>query len=72
MTRSNLARAHAGPQPGEWRNEYERVCARACRARACLRTLGRVAVGFWPYGLWNLAVWPLDSRRMAWPHLCSL
>ena len=41
-------------------------------ARACSRTLGRVAVGVWPYGLWYLAVWPLDSRRVAWPHLCTL
>ena len=31
-----------------------------------------MAVGFWPYGLWYLAVWPLDSRRVAWPHLCTL
>ena len=41
-------------------------------ARACSRTLGRVAVGVWPYGLWYLAVWPLDSRRVALPHLCTL
>ena len=55
--------------------EGRRVDARACPqfdARACPRTLGRVAVGVWPYGLWYLAVWPLDSRRVAWPHLCTL
>ena len=32
------------------------------RARACHR-------GFLSG---NLAVWPLDSRRVAWPHLCTL
>ena len=37
------------------------------RARACHRGLG-----FWPCGLWSLAAWPLDSRRMAWPHVCTL
>ena len=31
-----------------------------------------MAVGVWPYGLWNLAVWPLDSRRVALPHLRTL
>ena len=31
-----------------------------------------MAVGFWPYGLWNLAVWPLGSRRMAFPHFTRL
>ena len=48
-------------------------------ARACPRTLGRVAVdvrerilGVSPYGVRVLAVWPLDSRRVAWPHLCTL
>ena len=25
-----------------------------------------------PCGRWTLAVWPLDSRRVAWPHLCTL
>ena len=25
-----------------------------------------------PCGRWYLAVWPLDSRRVAWPHLCTL
>ena len=29
-------------------------------------------LGFSPYGVRTLAVWPLDSRRMAWSHLCSL
>ena len=36
------------------------LAARACPrfyARACPRTLGRVAVGIWPYGLWTLAAW---------------
>ena len=32
----------------------------------------RMAFGIWPRGLWNLAVWPLDSRRVAFPHLCTL
>ena len=58
-----------------------RVCGRVAvrivmrervRVRACPRILGHMAVGFWPYGLWYLAVWPLDSRRVAWPHLCTL
>ena len=26
-------------------------------ARACSRTLGRVAVGVWPYVIWTLAAW---------------
>ena len=63
------------------------VCVRLCvcervRARSCPRSLGRVAVGsglstVWPSvsrpdGRRCLAVWPLDSRRVAWPHLCTL
>ena len=41
------------------------------RARACPRCLAvwpLHSLGVWPYGLWSLAVWPLDSRRMALPH----
>ena len=32
----------------------------------------RMAFGIWPRGLWNLAVWPLDSRRVAFPHFTRL
>ena len=57
MTRSKLARAHAGPQPGEWRNEHERVCARACLCASVSSESGRMASGVWPCGLWTLAAW---------------
>ena len=34
----------------------------------CERVRVIVSVGSRPYGRGCLAVWPLDSRRMAWPH----
>ena len=40
------------------------VCERV-RVWACPWSLGRMALGV-------SAGWPLDSRRMAWPHLCTL
>ena len=54
---------------------WTRECAGGWRAMArtpvghCVRV--RV-LGVSPYGVRTLAVWPLDSRRMAWSHLCSL
>ena len=40
--------------------------------RVRVRVLVRVRVGISPCGVRTLAVWPLDSRRVALPHLCTL
>ena len=50
-TRSNLARAHAGPQPGGRRDEPERVRARACVCASVSSESGRMASGLSPYGV---------------------
>ena len=42
-------------------------------ACACVSSVSRrVACGVSPCGVRTLAVWPLDSRRVAFPHLCTL
>ena len=59
MTRSKLARAHAGPQPGEWRSERERVVRERVFGLSAVwpSDSGRMASGIWPCGLWTLAAW---------------
>ena len=54
-------------------SSVSRPCGRQLCSRVCPRSLGRVAVGFWPYGLWTLAAWRcLICARKPVPQWCPM
>ena len=70
MSSDIWSRECAGPAFEQGPGMSACACVSSC---ACVSAGSRrMACGFWPSGLWYLAVWPLDSRRVAFPHLCTL